>query len=197
MILCDWERLVEKIEKGDPDGVEELYSILSETVRANSYRAIGPQLLEDAVHEVLVIVLQAIRCRELRKPSGLMGFMRKVAHRHAVAQIRRAIFLRRKFADAGLPDAVAPRRDSPDNRLDQRERYKRAQRVLRRLSARDREILERFYLREQPRSQICGEMHLTDTQFRLFKSRAIAKCTMFAGAFPGVSRPVRSESRIA
>jgi RNA polymerase sigma factor (sigma-70 family) len=37
------------------------------------------------------------------------------------------------------------------------------------------EILTRFYLREQPWEQICEEMNLTATQFRLNKSRAKSK----------------------
>lgn len=40
------------------------------------------------------------------------------------------------------------------------------------LTARDREILMRFYLEEQSQDQICTEMGLTETQFRLLKSRA-------------------------
>jgi RNA polymerase sigma-70 factor (ECF subfamily) len=43
------------------------------------------------------------------------------------------------------------------------------------LSDRDREILTRFYLDEQTQEQICGEMNLTETQFRLLKSRAKAR----------------------
>jgi DNA-directed RNA polymerase specialized sigma24 family protein len=48
--------------------------------------------------------------------------------------------------------------------------------MLARLKVRDREILERFYYGEQAAEQICSEMHLTPTQFRLYKSRAIARC---------------------
>jgi DNA-directed RNA polymerase specialized sigma24 family protein len=47
--------------------------------------------------------------------------------------------------------------------------------VLRGLSARDREVLTRFYLHEQSQEQICREMNLTGTQFRLMKSRAKAR----------------------
>jgi len=46
------------------------------------------------------------------------------------------------------------------------------QRVLTELGDRDREILTRFYLYEQSQDQICSEMRLTETQFRLLKSRA-------------------------
>lgn len=42
------------------------------------------------------------------------------------------------------------------------------------LKPRDREILVRFYLREQRPEQICQEMNLSETQFRLIKSRAKA-----------------------
>jgi DNA-directed RNA polymerase specialized sigma24 family protein len=43
------------------------------------------------------------------------------------------------------------------------------------ISSRDREILRRFYLLEQPQGLICQEMGLSHNQFRLLKSRAKAK----------------------
>ena len=48
-------------------------------------------------------------------------------------------------------------------------------RVLAELSDRDQEILTRFYLQEQGQDQICDEMSLSETQFRLLKSRAKAR----------------------
>ena len=50
-----------------------------------------------------------------------------------------------------------------------------AVRLLRSLPIRDREVLIRFYLKEQTPEQICSEMDLTETQFRLIKSRAKAR----------------------
>jgi len=47
--------------------------------------------------------------------------------------------------------------------------------ILRSLPDRDREILTRFYLDEQTQEQICEDMNLTETQFRLLKSRAKAR----------------------
>ncbi len=47
--------------------------------------------------------------------------------------------------------------------------------ILRSISNRDREILTRFYLLEQTQQQICVEMQLSETQFRLLKSRAKAR----------------------
>jgi len=47
--------------------------------------------------------------------------------------------------------------------------------VLQEISPRDREILTRFYLHGQEQDEICQEMNLTETQFRLLKSRAKAR----------------------
>jgi DNA-directed RNA polymerase specialized sigma24 family protein len=44
--------------------------------------------------------------------------------------------------------------------------------ILQAIPRRDREILTRFYLKEQTQEEICEEMKLTETQFRLLKSRA-------------------------
>lgn len=43
------------------------------------------------------------------------------------------------------------------------------------LKPNEREILIRFYLHKQPPEQICGDMGITETQYRLWKSRAKAK----------------------
>jgi DNA-directed RNA polymerase specialized sigma24 family protein len=49
--------------------------------------------------------------------------------------------------------------------------------ILAKMKARDREILTRFYLHEQPPEQIQREMGLTLTQFNLYKSRAKNRLT--------------------
>jgi DNA-directed RNA polymerase specialized sigma24 family protein len=43
------------------------------------------------------------------------------------------------------------------------------------MSRRDRDILTRFYLHEQSQEQICQDMNISETQFRLLKSRAKAR----------------------
>lgn len=50
-----------------------------------------------------------------------------------------------------------------------------AKTVLQGISRRDREILTRFYLLEETQEQICEGMNLSETQFRLLKSRAKAR----------------------
>jgi uncharacterized protein (DUF2384 family) len=48
-------------------------------------------------------------------------------------------------------------------------------RVLHSIPKRDREVLTRFYLNAESSEEICRSMDLTDTQFRLIKSRARAR----------------------
>jgi DNA-directed RNA polymerase specialized sigma24 family protein len=76
-----------------------------------------------------------------------------------------------------LEDGIVLRDHSPDpERLAIRsENVEVALRILNSIARRDREVLVRFYLDEQPAEQICREMNLTETQFRLIKSRAKAR----------------------
>jgi RNA polymerase sigma factor (sigma-70 family) len=71
--------------------------------------------------------------------------------------------------------SVSDKRETPEERAISRQQAEIMETVLRSLSHRDREILTRFYLLEQSQEQICAQMNLTETQFRLLKSRAKAR----------------------
>jgi len=174
-----WAEIVAKIRTDDESGVEELYSALREGARNKLFRLVGPQSVEDRLHEVLVIVLEAIRSGELRDPERLMGFVRTVTRRQVAAHIRNAITGRRRMAAFSEAEPKAAGK-SPEASAVAREQIEALRQVLSWLNPRDREILVRFYLHEQDRVQICGEMGLTETQFRLYKSRAIARCSDLA-----------------
>ncbi|HWU38315.1 MAG TPA: sigma-70 family RNA polymerase sigma factor, partial [Candidatus Acidoferrum sp.] len=147
----------------------------SRGVRFYLCRQLGPQELDDKVHDTFLIVVQAIRRGELREPERLMGFIRTIVKRQVAAHIDNAIQSRRDYQelepDGSLPDA----RESPEESVISRQRLEIMESVLRSVSRRDREILTRFYLMEQTQEEICAEMDLSDTQFRLLKSRAKAR----------------------
>jgi len=190
-----WAEVVGKIQNGEGSGVEELYATLSGGACSRVFRRLDGQTADDRLHEILVIVLEAIRNGELRDPDRLMGFVWTVTRRRAAAHIRSAVLQRRHSVALGWREVTAPGELSPEARTAHRERLEGVMKMLERLRPRDREILDRFYFREQEPAQICGEMHLTGTQFRLYKSRAIAKCYDLAhqGRRPSQStKPVRS-----
>ncbi len=171
----NWFALVENIRKGELGGMEELYRVFSRGVRYYLCRQLGPQDLDDRVHDTFLIVVQAIKRDELREPERLMGFVRTVVRRQVAAQIDRAVQNRREQADMEATVLVSDRRDSPEEAAISREHEQMAESVLRSVSGRDREILTRFYLMEQSQEEICEEMNLSETQFRLLKSRAKAR----------------------
>jgi RNA polymerase sigma-70 factor (ECF subfamily) len=171
----NWQDLVGRIHKGDESGMEELYRLFGRGIRYYLCRQLGHQELDDKVHDTFVIVVQAIRRGELREPERLMGFVRTVVRRQVAAYIDEAVHSRRDELNLDLGIRVADRRSNPEQSAVFRQKVEFMLEVLRSLSERDREILTRFYLDEQSQETICREMALSETQFRLLKSRAKAR----------------------
>lgn len=171
----DWATLVAQIKAGEDAGMEHLYKLFSRGIRFYLCRQLGPQELEDKVHDTFLIVVNAVKRGDLREPERLMGFVRTVVRRQVAAYIENAVHTRREQADLETGVSVADKKQNPEQEAIGRERAKLMQSALESLSKRDREILVRFYLKEQPQEQICREMELSETQFRLLKSRAKAK----------------------
>ncbi len=171
----DWAGLVASIQAGEAEGMERLYRLFSRGIRYYLCRQLGPQELDDKVHDTFLVVVQAIQRGELREPERLMGFVRTVVRRQVAGYIEEMVHARRDFQNLeGLPP-VADDRQTPEELAMARQRTEIMEVVLRSVSRRDREILTRFYLLGQSPEQICREMKLTETQFRLLKSRAKAR----------------------
>jgi RNA polymerase sigma-70 factor (ECF subfamily) len=174
--ITDWTSLVSRIHDGDPAAMEELYAIFAKGIRYFLLRNLGPEDLDDKVHDCFVIVTQAIQNGDLREPERLMGYVRTVVKRQIAGSIDVAVHQRRtrvEFDDALF--SVSDWRDNPEHTVLARQRADIARKVLEGVSRRDREILNRFYVLEQSQEQICGEMGLSYNQFRLLKSRAKAR----------------------
>jgi len=170
-----WVDLVGRIRSGEIDGMAELYHLFSKGIRFYLCRQLGPQELDDKVHDTFVVVVQAIRKGELREPERLMGFVRTIVRRQVAAHIDRVVHSRREQMDLDATVRIADPRGNPEEAAIFRQRVDLIRRVLGELAERDREILTRFYLHEQSQEEICSEMALTETQFRLLKSRAKAR----------------------
>ncbi len=171
----DWRDLVARIQRGDPSGMEQLYAVFSRGVRFYLCRQLGPQDLEDRIHDTFLIVVEAIRRGELRDPDRLMGFVRTVVRRQVANSIDVAVQTRRDQAELSCGFCVYDERANPEEDAIARQQVDIMKHVLHGVSERDREILTRFYLQGQTQEQICREMDLTETQFRLLKSRAKAR----------------------
>jgi len=169
-----WTTLVRQIHDGDEPAMEQLYQIFSQGIRFYLCRQLGPQELDDKVHDIFVIVVQAIQRGELRDPDRLMGFVRTVVRRQVAAYIDEMVHSRREELNLELTFLPDSRRN-PEQTVALRQKVDLMKTVMAELTDRDREILTRFYLNEQTQEEICQDMDLSDTQFRLLKSRAKAR----------------------
>jgi RNA polymerase sigma factor (sigma-70 family) len=172
----DWAALVTRIRDGDSEAMAELYTVFAKGIRYFLLRNLGPEDLDDKVHDCFVIVAQAIRNGDLREPERLMGYVRTVVKRQIAASIDVAVQQRRnrvEFEDSMF--YVSDWRENPERTVIAQQRAEIARKVLNGVSRRDRDILNRFYVLEQSQEQICADMGLSYNQFRLLKSRAKAR----------------------
>jgi RNA polymerase sigma-70 factor, ECF subfamily len=171
----DWSSLVERIRAGEPAALEELYGVFSKGIRFYLCRQLGPQDLDDRVHDLYLTITKAIQNGELREPERLMGFVRTVVRRQVITHINVKVISRRSVTNLEDGSGLRDYTPDPERLAIQHQNSDIALRILNSISRRDREVLIRFYLSEQSPEQVCREMELTETQFRLIKCRAKAR----------------------
>ncbi len=165
--------LVERIAARDELAEKELYELLSPGLRFFLARSLPrTEDMEDELHNVFLIVVHAIQHGHIREPERLLGYVRGVVKHRLVAKIEEIQRMRlhveaSDFNLGGTPADV-------EEEIADKERKQIAMKVLQGMSAKHREVLVRFYLNEQTPDEIRREMCLTETQFRLLKSRAKA-----------------------
>jgi RNA polymerase sigma factor (sigma-70 family) len=172
---AEWAELVESIRSGDQNAMARLYDVFGKGIRYYLTRQLGAQDVDDKVHDTFLVVLGAIQRGELREPERLMGYVRTIVRRQVATHIDHLVEERRERTDVEEGHLLADGRGTPEENAARQERVTIMRQVLQCISGRDREILTRFYLSEQTQEQICREMGLNDTQFRLLKSRAKAR----------------------
>lgn len=84
----EWARVVERIRQGEGAAVEELYAFCAKGVRYFLLRRLGRDELEDRVHDVFIVVAEAIRKGDLRDPARLIGYIRTVVRRTIAGSFR-------------------------------------------------------------------------------------------------------------
>jgi RNA polymerase sigma factor (sigma-70 family) len=167
-----WTFLVAQIQAGDPAGQEGLYRAFATGLRMFlRHHLQNDSDADDRLHDIFIKAVSAIRLGQLREPERLAGFLRTIARRQIAAHIGRAVEERALAANVAERAAAAPAPD-PEKLVIDRDQRERAAGILQSLPVLDREILIRFYWLGQDAEQICRELELTYTQFRLRKSRA-------------------------
>jgi RNA polymerase sigma-70 factor (ECF subfamily) len=168
----DWTATVSRILEGDLAAERELCDGLGRGLRFMVARRLdNGHEVDDVVNDVLFATIKNIRAGKLEDPSRLLGYVQSIVSYKVIHCIRER--MRSRSSNVLIEDVfVADRKETPEQAAIRAERSEIVRRTLESLSSIQREVLTRFYVDEQSHSQICAEMHLSETQFRLLKTRA-------------------------
>ena len=165
--------LANRIVAGDRNAEEELVHCYSHGVSVLLRRATGDRLLaEDLYQETFRVCLDKIRRGELREPERLSGFICHIARNLVVESFRRASRMGKRVG-VEAAESLADERSSQFTQLLNAERARIVRQVLGELhSARDREVLYRFYVAEEDKERICEDLGLSSLHFNRVLYRA-------------------------
>jgi len=164
---------VAAIQAGCPDAEAQLYNLLSRGMRLLISRKLRPEDVDDVYHTAFMGVLAAIRADKVNNPEALIGFARIVVKRQITAKI--SVYVDERSHRISNSASDVPVYETPESQYIHDERRTHARRCMEQLKASDRQILYRFYVLEQSKEQICHDLKLSETSFRLAKSRAKTK----------------------
>jgi len=137
---------------------------------------------QDAVDETFVQALGF--APKLRNPVALRSASLTIALRIRARLIY--AYIHERSGDRPVEPVVSWH---PEKHLYEKSRRKRAFAAIAGLRSHEREILRRFYFDEEKSEQIRAELQLTETQFRLRKTRAIKKAGSRAQLMEVARRP--------
>jgi RNA polymerase sigma-70 factor (ECF subfamily) len=166
--------LVRRIQAGDLRAETELIELYGEGVTFLLRRWTRDRdAADDLFQETFRTAIEKIRRGEVREPDRLPGFLRSLAKNLSTYHYRRAAQQteREKPIDTALepPDPTAGQL----GRLLRQEKIEIVRRLLAELSVeRDRQILLRFYLREEDKENIRRDLGLTSAEFNVVLFRA-------------------------
>jgi RNA polymerase sigma-70 factor (ECF subfamily) len=167
------EDLVTRIGRGDPAAETELWNRYSRGLLFLLRRRTGnPDLAEDLRQDTFQVALAKLRAGGLDDPQKLAAYLRGIATNLAIAAHRKGV-RQNTHPDS---DKVAEASDERSNPQDEASRDEVAEAVKRLLNelgvSRDRDILRRYYVDEEDKERICGELDISATHFNRVLFRA-------------------------
>jgi RNA polymerase sigma-70 factor, ECF subfamily len=136
------------------------------------HRRIDRDAADDLLQRTFLQAIKKIRTEGLDDPGNLGGYLYRTACKLATAYWRGELS-RRHDNDGELLTNLKDEALSLEERLDHEQLAKHVRDLMDHLPVqRDREVLERFYLHEEPRTAIRESLQLTDMQFNQVLWRA-------------------------
>jgi RNA polymerase sigma-70 factor, ECF subfamily len=154
-----------------PDVVKALFhdmaGLRAQLARVTGSRELAADLLQDAI----VTALQKLREGELSSRRELDGFVYRTALNHLRNHRRKN---RWYVSDTEAADLLAdPEAACPTEDVASAQWARLAREVLNEANSRDRELLVRFYLDDEPKEELCRRYGLSDLHFNrvIFRAR--------------------------
>lgn len=156
---------------GDAERVEELRRGVLLVLRRQLR---DPALAEDLCSEAFRIVLERLAREPLEDPQKLPAFLAQTARNLAIGELRRS---GRRRTVTGEEEAIAGRADDGAHDgaagVEDAQRAIAVKQVLAEIRApRDRELLVRYYLRDEDKATLCAHFRLTEEHFHRVIHRA-------------------------
>ena len=167
--ICD------RIRAGSREAEAVLVQRLQPGLRLVLQRATGGnlELARELCQETLVILLKRLRAVGLTDPSELPAFAAQTARNLAIAHYRKEGRRRTEANIEAIESVSDPSRGQPEQVAASR-LCAIVHRLLGELPTdRDRMVLKRYYLHEEPKADICRDLEMSDLAFNqvLFRAR--------------------------
>ena len=169
--------ICEKVQAGDSTAESALVKRFSQSVMFMLKQRTGDKSLSEDLHQdTFRIVLERLRSqKKLSEPSKLSGFIHRTALNVFIDHVRKNT-RRKTHVDNELCSYAPDKRLTQIEKVIAEERTRIVRDIIGQLTVtRDSEILRRFYVLEQEKSQICNYLELSPDKFDRVISRARAK----------------------
>jgi RNA polymerase sigma factor (sigma-70 family) len=161
-------------------------------LRRRIFYSLGPQDTNDAVNDTFYTAFALIKSGAVREPERLRSYIWGIARIHILGYIQSSMVRRGRESGLGMAGTVADCQPSPEETVQVSESHAVAREAMRGLLANHREVLMRFYVTGQSPEEICRDLSLTATQFRLMKNRAKKRFGQLGKRILSRKRPGRS-----
>lgn len=166
--------LVTRVRNGDHQAETELVKRYNRGLRFLLQRKTRDrQKAEDFLQETWALALVKLRGPGIADPARLAGYLCGIANNLVHSDVRR-INRQRTSVNSEIIDLIADHSSSPFSEVSRAEVCSHVRALLDELGQeRDREILRRFYVKEEDKESICTSLQVDNTHFNrvLFRAR--------------------------
>jgi len=176
-------QLVNRVQNGDQAAETEMVERYSRGLRFLLRRKTrDAQLAEDFLQETWAIALIKLRKKGLNNPGRLAGYLCGIANNLALGE-RRRVNRQRTSVNSEIIALIPDDSSNPFRHVSRAELCNQVQSLLDNLKKeRDREILRRFYVKEEGKDSICKRLDIDGLHFNrvLYRARQRLKSAIEA-----------------